>query len=158
MSAIPKSEQSRVLITSSSQHIEGATTSSVWNIWKDISNWPSWDHNFNKTILDGEFDIDSKITIFHKQFPTPTVLRICHIIENFQFFTESFLSFGHVTVEREVIADLNGVKITHSFYLLPSSEEMKKMFEDKIASNVRNDFQNAVNNIAKILEARQLEN
>lgn len=142
----------KILVASSSAFVSGIQPEAVWNIWSDVPNWPSWDHNFKATKLNGSFAIDGIIEIFHKHYPNPTLLRICNIEKNKRFDTESNLNFGDVTVERELIFREGGVKLTHSFYLLPRDDQMKKMFETNIAHTVRIDFENAVKNIAELVE------
>ena len=120
----------KTLITSSSAFIRGIQPEAVWNIWCDIPNWPSWDHNFREVKLNSSFAIGGLITIFHKHYPSPTELRICNIEESRRFDTESQLAFGHVTVQREVVREKDGVKITHEFYLLPTNESMREMLSN----------------------------
>lgn len=143
--------ESSMLVTSSSAFVKEASPDAVWKVWSDVPNWPKWDHNFKETKLEGSFAVNGIITIFHKHFPNPTVLRICHVLENRIFDTESKLNFGHVTVKREAVSQQDGVKITHAFYLIPKDEQMKEMFEKNIAPNVRRDFENAVKNIAELV-------
>ena len=53
------------------------------------------------------------------------------MVKNKIFDTESDLPFGKVTVKRE-----KRVKITHTFCLEPQNEEMRKIFNEKIAPEV----------------------
>lgn len=29
----------------------------IWNIWKDVSNWPKWDHDLEWSRINGEFTV-----------------------------------------------------------------------------------------------------
>ena len=118
-------------VISSSAIAEGVGLESVWKVWEDVTNWPQWDHNFQETNLVGPFAIDSKIVLLHRNSSHPTILRICNMVKNKIFDTESDLPFGKVTVKRE-----KRVKITHTFCLEPQNEEMRKIFNEKIAPEV----------------------
>lgn len=137
-------------VTSSSAIAEGVGVESVWKVWEDVPNWPQWDHNFQETNLVGPFAIDSKIVLLHRKSSHPTILRICNIVQNKIFDTESELPFGKVTVKREITQIEGGVKITHTFCLEPRDEEMRKMFNEKIAPDVREAFSEAVKNISEL--------
>jgi|GEM_PF-3708155 hypothetical protein len=146
----------RILVTSATVLIPETQASDIWKVWIDVPNWTQWDHNFNRTTLDSPFGLNSIITLFHKHLPAPAVLRICRVAEPSNFDTESEMPFGKVTVERTAVSEGDGVRLTHSFYLLPKNLAMQAMFNEKIAPNVVRDFDHAVNNIAGLVSAKKV--
>lgn len=49
--------------------ITSASPSAVWQIWEDVSNWNTWDHGLEYSMIDGPFQVGTKGRLKPKEGP-----------------------------------------------------------------------------------------
>lgn len=57
-----------------------ASLDQVWDVWKDVAQWPSWDDEIEWSRLEGPFEAGSKGKIKPKAFPAAN-FKILEVIE-----------------------------------------------------------------------------
>ncbi|MEC7276309.1 MAG: hypothetical protein VXV96_08310 [Bdellovibrionota bacterium] len=51
----------------------GIEVKSIWNAWVDVNNWPKWDKELEKTLLESPFEIGTKFLLKPKGGPNVTI-------------------------------------------------------------------------------------
>ena len=89
-----------------------ASRESIWKVWTDVENWPSWDKGVEWCRLDGNFTKDATYTL--KPVDGPEVksrITDCQYLS--RFADVSSLPLAKMEFEHEMLEVPGGVKITH---------------------------------------------
>ena len=61
-----------------------ASPQTIWDIWQDVKNWPTWDHGIEFSTLEGPFQNGTRGTLkpkggplYHPTFTRGTLKGIC---------------------------------------------------------------------------------
>lgn len=127
------------------------TCEEVWNVWKDVNNWPSWDKGLETCKLEGKFAVGESFSLKPINAPMSLTTTILEIKENSMFKDSTKMPLGTIEVTHEVIKTNEGVKLTHSIKA-DVFEDKIQAFENGLWLKWQNGLQNSVNNIVEIIE------
>jgi hypothetical protein len=78
-----------------------ASPEAIWNIWKDVENWKTWDHGIEYSTIDGPFVAGTTGTLKPKGGPlVKTMLTEVEPLK--RFVDESQLCFAKIIVSHEL--------------------------------------------------------
>ncbi len=90
-----------------------AAPEAVWNIYKDVPNWPSWDHELSWSRLDGKFAEGTKGTLKPKGWFASDFV-ISKIVPNEAHSDTTHMPFTTLVFSHKLEKiNANQVKITH---------------------------------------------
>lgn len=69
----------------------------VWNFWRDVETWPSWDSSLSSTYVDGSFIVEAKgrMILTNKRHITFTIEE-CTPYQSFTVATKLFGATLHI--------------------------------------------------------------
>lgn len=92
------------------KEFKGIQADSVWNAWVDVNNWPKWDKELEKTLLEGPFEVGSKFLLKPKGGPN-VIIEITEINPLKTFTDVTRFPLAEMYDFHEVIETENGVII-----------------------------------------------
>ena len=96
------------------KHTEETTASieDIWNIWKDVENWNSWDHGIEYSTIDGPFEVGVEGTLKPKGGPLVKT-ELTQVEPKKMFVNEAKLFLARIIVTH-FISQLEGkTLVTH---------------------------------------------
>lgn len=122
-----------------------ATPSMIWNIWKDVENWKTWDHGIEYSHLDGPFQ--KGVTGTLKPKGGPEVKTILTSVEHLKGFSdEAKLPLSKIIVSHEMSVSKGKTLVTHRiemkgflsfFFAFVIGREMKKNLPKEMMSMIK---------------------
>ena len=89
-----------------------ASPAVIWNIWKDVARWNSWDHSIEYSAIDGPFTAGTKGVLKPKGGPRVNTL-LTEVAPLKMFRDESKLFFARIIVSHFLTESQGKTKITH---------------------------------------------
>jgi len=84
---------------------------SIWNLWTDINNWPSWNPGIESCTLDGAFKEGGTFTLKAQKGPAVKITLIR--VEQLQRFTDCTNFLGAKMYGDHIVEDTpDGLKLT----------------------------------------------
>lgn len=118
----------------------------VWEIWTDITKWPTWDQGLESCTLQGKFTAGSKMKlIIQGGQEVETLLK--DVQENQGFSDITQLPFGQIETDHRLEETTDGVKITHSI-TAKIEPEQASFFEEHIWKDMIKGLPHAVEALA----------
>lgn len=89
-----------------------ASPEAIWNIWKDVKNWNTWDHGIEYSTLNGRFEEGTTGTLKPKGGPKVSTKLTC--VEPYKkFVDESKLFLAKIIVSHHLTESLGKTLVTH---------------------------------------------
>jgi hypothetical protein len=94
-----------------------ASSSEIWSVWSDVTNWKAWDADVESSELDGQFQQGATGSLKPVGGPRVTI-EVVDCVVNKLFTSKSTLPLGTSLVFEHKIKDADGKrKITHKVEL-----------------------------------------
>lgn len=126
-----------------------ATPNAIWRLWSDVSVWPTWDEEFERVDLDGEFAVGTGGALHMPEMPpipfTLTVVEPDVAFEDVSPFGNANLRFYHRLDSVE-----GGTRITHGAEITGEGGPAIAM---AIGENLAHGMVRAVAKLAELAEA-----
>lgn len=125
--------------------------STVWNIWKDVKNWPKWDDSLEWSRLDGAFEVGTKGTLKPKGW-FPSQFTITESVKDASHSDTTYMPFTSLLFSHKV-SPLNDkeVKIVHH---VKASGLLAPLLWLTMRFQIRKSLPIALNNLVKLAEKR----
>ncbi len=111
-----------------------ATPAQIWQVWKDVKNWNTWDHGIEHSTLDGPFEAGTTGSL--KPKGGPLVYTKLTQVEPFKLFIDvAQLFLAQITVSHYLSESDGKTLVTHQiemtgplafFFALVIGRNMKK--------------------------------
>lgn len=89
-----------------------ATKEQIWTVYKDVKNWPKWDHEIEYAEHQGEFKTGSICILKPKKGPkVKSVMTHCEELKSFT--DESKLPLGKLRFHHKIDEQGEKIRITH---------------------------------------------
>jgi hypothetical protein len=121
------------------------TEQEIWNIYKDVTNWKTWDESVVSSELFGEFRVGTKGVLKPKGGPSAK-FTMTEVTENKSFTNRSFLPLAHINFIHTIENFGNKRKIIHTIEMDGFSAPVFKLL---IGKTLANGLEEAVENICK---------
>ncbi len=122
-----------------------ATPQDIWEIWKDVPNWNTWDHGIEFSTLNGPFQSGTTGTL--KPKGGPLVHTQLTRVEPFKMFIdESRLPLGRILVAHYLTEANGSTQVTHHiemkgplawFYAIVIGRTMKQNLPQEMKAMVQ---------------------
>ena len=89
-----------------------ATPESIWRIWTDVPNWPTWDTGLKAAELDGNFGLNAKGKLRPDQGPS-SKFKISEFENGKMYVLKTAIPFGSLTVRRSLEVRSGRTFFTH---------------------------------------------
>jgi hypothetical protein len=117
----------------------------IWSIYKDVSNWNTWDAAVISSKLFGDFIVGTKGVLKPKGGPSTTFI-LTEVTENKSFTSRSFLPLAHIDFIHTIV-DLGDVRrVTH---IIEMGGFLSPVFKFLIGTSLANGLEEAVETICK---------
>ena len=93
-----------------------ATPEKVWDIWKDVKNWKSWDASLSDAVIIGDFQTNAKGVLVSEQGPKAK-FRISSCIPFFSYTIDTQLPFAHLYIRRLIGYNNKKTMITNEVWI-----------------------------------------
>lgn len=89
-----------------------ALPENIWEIWKDVHNWNTWDHGIEYSTLNGPFQTGTTGTLKPKDGPLVHT-KLTHVEPFKMFVDESKLPLGRIIVSHYLNISNEVTQVTH---------------------------------------------
>jgi hypothetical protein len=121
------------------------TSQEIWSVYKDVSNWKTWDNAVISSELFGDFAVGTKGVLKPKGGPSAKFI-LTEVTENKSFSDRSFLPLAHIDFIH-TIEDLGSKrKITHTIEM---GGFLAPVFKLLIGKTLASGLEEAVETICK---------
>ena len=93
-----------------------ATPEKVWDIWKDVKNWKSWDASLSDAVITGDFQTNARGVLVSEQGPKAK-FRISSCIPFFSYTIDTKLPFAHLYIRRLIGYNNKKTMITNEVWI-----------------------------------------
>jgi polyketide cyclase/dehydrase/lipid transport protein len=83
----------------------------IWQIWSDVSNWPTWDHGIQSSSINGPFATGTMGKLEPKGGPE-VIIKLTSVKPNESFIAESKLFGARIIVSHSLTESGNKTLIT----------------------------------------------
>ncbi len=84
----------------------------IWQIWQDVSNWPTWDHGIESSSINGPFAVGTIGKLKPKGGPEVTTM-LTSVQPNKSFVDEAKLFYARIIVSHFLTKSGNKTLVTH---------------------------------------------
>jgi hypothetical protein len=130
-----------------------ATQQQVWEIWRDIANWPTWDEGLESCVPKGKFEPGHTFLLAPKGAPQPVEVHLVEVVPHERFVDETRLPFGTIRATHTVEKEGDLVKVTHMIEAEVAPEHAA-FFEQAIWSGMEQGVPQSVQNLKKLAEKK----
>lgn len=89
----------------------------IWNIWRDVENWKTWDHGIEFSTIDGPFAVGTKGTLKPKGGPLVHML-LNKVEPQRTFVDESRLFLARIIVSHDMMEHNGRTLVTHQIEMM----------------------------------------
>ncbi|UPY77158.1 polyketide cyclase/dehydrase and lipid transport [Leptospira weilii] len=132
------------------EEITKASSTQLWKVYQDVSNWKAWDHEIEESFLNGEFKVGSKGMLKPKGGPK-TWFRLMEVRDKELFSDLTNLPLCKLEFRHELFSTNSGTKFVHT---VTFSGPLSFLFSRVIGNKIRKELPGAMKNLAKLAEDR----
>ena len=89
-----------------------ASAKTIWDIWKDVSHWNTWDHGIEHSSIDGPFAKGTPGTLKPKGGPLVRT-KLTEVVPMKRFVDESKILFSRIIISHYLIEFPGKTQVTH---------------------------------------------
>ena len=93
-----------------SKTFKGVPASAVWNIWRDINHWNTWQHDIEYAKLTGDFEVGNTFTLKPKGVSAVTI-HLIEVEENKSFTDLTYFPLAKMYGKHEFIQHGDALEI-----------------------------------------------
>lgn len=117
----------------------------IWQIWQDVSNWPTWDHGVESSSIDGPFATGTTGKLKPKGGPE-VITKLTSVKPNESFVDEAKLFYARIIVSHFLTQSGNKTLVTHQiefkgplafFFAFVIGRNMKKNISTEMLALVK---------------------
>lgn len=122
-----------------------APAKAIWEVWKDVSNWKSWDHGLEFSKIDGPFEAGTTGTLKPKGGPLVHTKLTC-VEPKKRFVDEARLPLTTIIVSHSLVESGSRTFVTHEiqmkgclafFFAIVIGRDMKKNLPREMEAMVK---------------------
>lgn len=131
-----------------------ATPADIWEIWKDVKNWNTWDHGIEYSNIKGPFVKGAKGTLKPKGGPLVHTL-LTHVEPMKSFVDESKLFLARIIVSHYMMEANSKTQVTHQIEM---TGPLSFMFAYLIGRNMKKNLPQEMAAMVKKAEMNRRKN
>jgi ligand-binding SRPBCC domain-containing protein len=130
-----------------------ATPAQIWDLWKDVNNWKSWDKGLEYSSLEGEFELGAKGRIQPKGGPKFR-FSILESVPNKKFSDVTYLPLTKLIFTHEITKENNETVITQTVEM---KGPLSWLFSKMLGNGFKKDVPAALNDLISMAESNNNE-
>lgn len=128
-----------------------ATKEQLWELWSDVSNWNTWDHEIEYSEISGEFKVGTKGVLKPAGGPkTKFVITVCNPLQ--EFSDRSFLPLSTMDFVHTIREIPDGLEVSHEVRI---NGPLTFLFSRVIGKKIESSLPQVVEKLIYVAESKE---